>query len=271
MGRLAALENSVKLKSFSVWPENKQITTEIGFSRYFRFKHFPETRTALSQALTTHTHCSLKLSPRTRTALTTHTHKLSSHLVLCSHHTRTSSALTTHKLSHAEALTRKQRERDREPRKLRSLHHRWDRQLEIVEPTNGEPTNPRAHEQRTHDPWTANPRTANPRPTNGEPMNPRSDREPTNRESHRPNRTGESHCYRSRSRSGYQRVAPLLILFLWFWFFTFCLWSLIFLLLLWWCGWRCFGGFSVVWWWVLCRWWWKITFSEYTQTHENIF
>ena len=57
----------------------------------------------------------------------------------------------------------------------------------------------------------------------------------------------------------------------WFWFFTFFLWSLIFLLLLGWCGWWCFGGFPVVWWWVLCGWWWKITFSEYYQTHENIF
>ena len=54
----------------------------------------------------------------------------------------------------------------------------------------------------------------------------------------------------------------------WFWFFTFSLWSLIFLLLL---EWWCFGGFPVVWWWVLCGWWWKITFSEYYQTHENIF
>ena len=32
------------------------------------------------------------------------------------------------------------------------------------------------------------------------------------------------------------------------------LWSLIFLLLLWWCGWWCFRGFPIVWWWVLCRW-----------------
>ena len=56
IARLAALENSVKLKSFSVWPENMQKTTEIGFSRYFCFKHFPETRTS-----------SHKLSPRTRT------------------------------------------------------------------------------------------------------------------------------------------------------------------------------------------------------------
>ena len=57
----------------------------------------------------------------------------------------------------------------------------------------------------------------------------------------------------------------------WFWFFTFSLWSLIFVLLLWWCGWWCFGGFPVVWWWVLCGWWWKIAFSECYQTHENIF
>ena len=34
---------------------------------------------------------------------------------------------------------------------------------------------------------------------------------------------------------------------MWFWFFTFSLWSLIFLLLVWWCGWWCFGGFPVVW------------------------
>ena len=57
----------------------------------------------------------------------------------------------------------------------------------------------------------------------------------------------------------------------WFWFFTFSLWSLIFLLLLWWCGWWCFGGFPIVRWWVLCGWWWKIAFSECYQTHENIF
>ena len=57
IARLAALENSVKLKTFSVWPENTQKTTEIWFSRYFRFKHFPETRTS-----------SHKLSPRTRTS-----------------------------------------------------------------------------------------------------------------------------------------------------------------------------------------------------------
>ena len=34
---------------------------------------------------------------------------------------------------------------------------------------------------------------------------------------------------------------------------SFSLWSLIFLLLLWWCGWWCFGSFCVVWWWVLCE------------------
>ena len=37
---------------------------------------------------------------------------------------------------------------------------------------------------------------------------------------------------------------------------SFSLWSLIFLLLLWWCGWWCFSGFCVVWWWVLCGQWW---------------
>ena len=58
---------------------------------------------------------------------------------------------------------------------------------------------------------------------------------------------------------------------LWFWFFTFSLWSLILLLLLWLCGWWCFGGFPVVWWLVLCGWWWKIAFSECYQTHEIIF
>ena len=35
----------------------------------------------------------------------------------------------------------------------------------------------------------------------------------------------------------------------WFLFFTFSLWYQIFLLLLWWCGWWCFGGFPIVWWW----------------------
>ena len=45
----------------------------------------------------------------------------------------------------------------------------------------------------------------------------------------------------------------------------------VFLLLLWWCGWQCFGGFPVGWWWVLCGWRWKIAFSECYQTHKNIF
>ena len=70
-----------------------------------------------------------------------------------------------------------------------------------------------------------------------------------------------------------------LSLSLWFWFSMWfwsthkptSLWSLIFLLLLWWCGWWCFGVFPIVWWWVLCGWWWKIAFSECYQTHENIF
>ena len=65
---------------------------------------------------------------------------------------------------------------------------------------------------------------------------------------------------------------------MWFWFFVWfwlthkpmSLWSLI-LLLLRWCWWWCFGGFSVVRWWVLCGWWWKIAFLECYQTHENIF
>ena len=52
---------------------------------------------------------------------------------------------------------------------------------------------------------------------------------------------------------------------LWFSIFIFSLWPLICLLLLWWCGCWCFGGFPVVWW------WWKIAFSEGYQTHENIF
>ena len=54
--------------------------------------------------------------------------------------------------------------------------------------------------------------------------------------------------------------------------FLFSLFDLsFFLLLLWWCGCWCFGGFLVVWWWVLCGWWWKIVFSECYKTHENIF
>ena len=54
----------------------------------------------------------------------------------------------------------------------------------------------------------------------------------------------------------------------WFWFSMWfwstheptSLWSLIFLLLLWWD----FGGFPVMW-------WWKIAFSECFQIHKNIF
>ena len=104
--------------------------------------------------------------------------------------------------------TRKQREREiANPEKWRSSHHRRDRQLEIVEPTNSELHEPTNHERRTHEP-------TNGEPTNSEPMNPRSNRELTNNESHRANHTGESHRYRSRSRSRYQRVAPLPILFL---------------------------------------------------------
>ena len=116
--------------------------------------------------------------------------------------------------------TRKQREREiANPKKWRSSHHRRDRQPEIVEPTNSElhePTNherqttngePTSHERQTHKP-------TNSEPTNSEPMNPRSNRELTNNESHHTNHTGESHRYRSRSRSRYQRVAPLPISFL---------------------------------------------------------
>ena len=39
--------------------------------------------------------------------------------------------------------------------------------------------------------------------------------------------------------------------FLWSFLFIY-LFIYLFLLLLWWCGWWCFGGFCVVWWWVLC-------------------
>ena len=127
--------------------------TEIGFSRYFRFKHFPETRTSSH-----HAHALLSPRTRTRTALT-----------------NGNDFQPKFSLQIISGDTQREKEREKGLTRERRTH----------EPTNGEPTNPRAHEQRTHDPRTANPRTANPRPTNGEPMNPRSEPEPTNRESHR--------------------------------------------------------------------------------------
>ena len=89
--------------------------------------------------------------------------------------------------------TRKERKRERKDshaqtereREISRTQKSGDRRTtdEIVEPTNSE----------SHEP--TNPRTANPRPTNGEPSNPQLDREPTNRELHRADRTGKSHRY----------------------------------------------------------------------------
>ena len=147
---------------------------------------------------------------------------------------------------HTERISSNKREREiANPKNPRSSHHWWvalPHEPEIVAPWTHElrVTPRQSHRRvalRTHEPQVA---------------------------PHRSHRQVASRTHKPVTDLVLVLVWNFCNKILWFWFFTFPLWSLIFLLLLWWCGWWCFGGFPVVW-------WWKIAFSEFYQTHENIF